>query len=149
MGDSQTGILRMEHMWTRSLSPLPKMNIIIASNRPFPNRTVQNNGQLSKILDTKPDYILFPFWSWKVPKEITDKYYCVGFHTGDTNGGSPIQNLIRQGVQDIHIRAFKMTDEIDGGENMDVIPVSLSGSLEEITIRMAEKIDAYIQTHFR
>ena len=125
------------------------MNIIIASNRPFPNRTVQNNGQLSKILDTKPDYILFPFWSWKVPKEITDKYYCVGFHTGNTNGGSPIQNLIRQGVEDTIIRVFKMNDKIDGGENLDVIQISLLGSLEEIVIRITEKIDGYIQTHFK
>ena len=124
------------------------MNIIIASNRPFPNRTVQNNGQLSKILDTKPDYILFPFWSWQVPKEITDKYYCVGFHTGDTNGGSPIQNLIKQGVEDTIIRVFKMNDKIDGGENLDVIQISLLGSLEEIVIRITEKIDGYIQTHF-
>ena len=125
------------------------MNIIIASNRPFPNRTVQNNGQLSKILDTKPDYILFPFWSWKVPKEITDKYYCVGFHTGDTNGGSPIQNLIRQGIEDTHTRVFHMNSEIDGGEIMDTIQISLLGSLEEIIIRITEKINGYIQTHFR
>jgi methionyl-tRNA formyltransferase len=126
------------------------MNIIIASNRPFPNRDVQNNEQLSNILDTvNPQYILFPFWSWKVPKEITDKYHCIGFHTGNTNGGSPIQNLIKQGVEDTIIRVFKMNDKIDGGDNLDVIQVSLLGNLEEIIIRMTDKIDGYIQTHYR
>ena len=126
------------------------MNIIIASNRPFPNRRVQNNEQLSNLLDIeKPQYILFPFWSWKVPKEITDKYHCIGFHTGDTNGGSPIQNLIRQGVEDTIIRVFKLNDEIDGGSVIDTIKMSLLGSLEEIVIRISDKIDGYIQKNYR
>jgi methionyl-tRNA formyltransferase len=125
------------------------MNIIIASNRPFPNTTVQNPEHLSRLLDTNPQYILFPFWSWKIPKEITDRYTCIGFHTGPTNGGSPIQNLIRQGVEDTVIRVFKMNDTIDNGKILDVIQVSLLGSLEEIIIRITNKIDGYIQTHYR
>jgi len=117
------------------------MNTIIASNRPFPNRCVQNNEQLFNILDTvNPQYILFPFWSWKVPKEITDKYDCIGFHTGDTNGGSPIQNLIRQGKEEATLRMFHMNDVIDGGRDICWTQVSLLGSLEEIMIRISDKI---------
>ena len=126
------------------------MNIIIASNRPFPNRDVTNPEELfSKLNTCLPNYILFPFWSWKVPKEITNAYNCIGFHTGDTNGGSPIQNLIRQGVRDTYVRVFKMSDIIDGGGLLDIIQVSLSGSLEEIIIGITDKIDGYIQTHYR
>jgi methionyl-tRNA formyltransferase len=126
------------------------MNIIIASNRPFPNRQVEDNSELGWEIECKlPDVIFFPFWSWKVPKEITDKYTCIGFHTGDTNGGSPIQNLIKQGVEDTIIKVFKMTDKIDGGEVIDKLPICLNGSLEEIIIRITEKIDDYIQTYYR
>jgi len=119
------------------------MNIIIASNRPFPNRTVKSPEELDLILNKinwVPEYILFPFWSWKVPKEITDKYDCIGFHTGDTNGGSPIQNLIRQGKEEATLRMFHMNDVIDGGRDICWTQVSLLGSLEEIMIRISDKI---------
>ena len=127
------------------------MNIIIASNRPFPNRTVKSPEELDLILNKinwVPEYILFPFWSWKVPKEITDKYDCIGFHTGHFAGGSPIQNLIRNGVNSTLLKAFKMNDEIDGGEAIWTTQVSLLGSLEEIMIRITEEIDGYIQENY-
>jgi methionyl-tRNA formyltransferase len=124
------------------------MNTIIASNRPFPNRQATNPEELEQIEKTGC-IILFPFWSWKVPKEITDRYTCIGFHVGNINGGSPIQNLIRQGTEDTVIRVFKMNDKIDGGDNLAVIQISLLGSLEEIIMRITHKIDDYIQTHYR
>lgn len=119
--------------------------IIIASNRPFPNRLVFNPSGLDFALTLqKPDYIFFPFWSWKVPKEITDAYTCIGFHTGSIAGGSPIQNLIRKGATTSYLRMFYMNDTIDGGETIDSEQISLLGSLEEITIRMTELMEGMI-----
>lgn len=122
------------------------MNIIIASNRPFPNRDITNPKEL--VLDSR-SCIFFPYWSWKVEKDILDNNLCIGFHTGEISGGSPIQNLIRRGVESTRIKMFKMNNTIDGGEIIDMAPISLLGSLEEIILRQTEvikeMIDGYIQ----
>lgn len=125
------------------------MNIIIASNRPFPNTDVTNPIELQEVvLDSTRSCIFFPYWSWKVDKDTLDNHLCIGFHTGDIRGGSPIQNLIRRGVENANIKMFKMNETIDGGEIIDVAPISLLGSLEEIIIRQTqvikEMIDGYI-----
>lgn len=124
------------------------MNIIIASNRPFPNRDISTPEELDKL---ESSVIFFPYWSWKVSKELLDKHICIGFHTGEIRGGSPIQNLIRRGVENTHIKMFKMNDTIDGGEIIDIAPISLIGSLEEIIIRqtsvMRGMIDDYIHSN--
>jgi methionyl-tRNA formyltransferase len=127
------------------------MNILIASNRPFPNRDVKNPEELSKALEVGNACIFFPYWSWKVSKEILDANLCIGFHTGEISGGSPIQNLIRQGVENSNIKMFKMNETIDGGEIIDIAPISLLGSLEEIVLRgtkiIKEMIDDYIHSN--
>ena len=127
------------------------MNIIIASNRPFPNKDVSNPKELEDVLaKSSRSCIFFPYWSWKVQKETLDNHLCIGFHTGDISGGSPIQNLIRRGVENVNIKMFKMNETIDGGEIIDIAPVSLLGSLEEIIIRQTEvikeMIDGYIHS---
>ena len=126
---------------------------IIASNRPFPNRDIVNPNELkSLLLEEKPEYIFFPYWSWKVPQNITNEYKCIGFHTGDIKGGSPIQNLIRCGVEKTHIRMFHLTDKIDDGQVICTADISLLGSLEEIILRQTDimkgMIDGFIQTNF-
>lgn len=114
---------------------------MIASNRPFPDRVASNPEELEEVLDTsKPKYIFFPFWSWKVPNEILDKYICIGFHTGEQSGGSPIQNLIRNGEEWTKIKMFYMTSEIDKGKVIDTRNIYLYGTLEEILIRMTKLI---------
>ena len=128
------------------------MNIIIASNRPFPNKDVSNPEDLQKLVGNDTSCcIFFPYWSWKVPHNILNKHICIGFHTGHISGGSPIQNLIKQGKENSSIKMFRMTDEIDKGEIIDVAPISLLGSLEEIVIRqtevMREMIDDYIHSN--
>jgi methionyl-tRNA formyltransferase len=125
---------------------------LIASNRPFPDREVETPEELASYLDShKPDYIFFPFWSWIVPPDIVDRYACIGFHTGCIRGGSPIQNLIRKGVENAHIRMFRMNNSLDGGGDIMTCPINLNGSLEEIIIRQTEQmekmIDVYMQTN--
>jgi methionyl-tRNA formyltransferase len=85
-------------------------------------------------------YIFFPFWSHKVPKEITDKYECVCFHMTDVpygRGGSPLQNLILRGHTETVISALRMTDEMDAGPVYMKRPLSLEGSAQEIYERAA------------
>lgn len=88
-------------------------------------------------------YVFFPFWSHKVPKEITDNYECVCFHMTDVpygRGGSPLQNLILRGHTDTVISALRMTEELDAGPVYMKRPLSLSGSAQEIYERAARVI---------
>lgn len=85
-------------------------------------------------------YVFFPFWSYKVPKEITDSYECVCFHMTDVpygRGGSPLQNLILRGHTETVISALRMTDEIDAGPVYMKRPLSLDGTAREIYERAA------------
>lgn len=85
-------------------------------------------------------YVFFPFWSHKVPKEITDKYECVCFHMTDVpygRGGSPLQNLILRGHTETVISALRMTQEMDAGPVYMKWPLSLEGSAQEIYERAA------------
>lgn len=89
---------------------------------------------------TDARYVFFPFWSHKVPKEITDKYECVCFHMTDVpygRGGSPLQNLILRGHTETVISALRMTDEMDAGPVYMKRPLSLEGSAQEIYERAA------------
>lgn len=92
------------------------------------------------LLATQPKVVYFPFWSWKVPKEILDKYVCVGFHTGGLTGGSPIQHSIKNGDKESYISVFRMTEDIDKGIVFTSRNIKLHGTLEEILIRMSKTI---------
>jgi len=86
-------------------------------------------------------YVFYLFWSDKVPKRLTDRGNCIGFHlcAGKyTAGGTPVQNAIAKGYTEGLIKAFIMDDGIDTGKVIGVSPVSLNGSAEEIYLRMAD-----------
>lgn len=81
---------------------------------------VQNDVNLNQaFLDSlNPRYIFFPHWSFKIPKEIYQKYECIIFHIGDLpfgRGGSPLQNLIIRGIKQTKISALRACDVLDGG----------------------------------
>lgn len=89
----------------------------------------------------KPKMLLFPNWSWKVPKEIVDNYTCICYHEGDLpigRGGSPIQNHIIRGIYDIQSTAYIMNDRIDAGPILAKEPLSLRGTLNEIFQRIED-----------
>ena len=91
----------------------------------------------------KPKIIFFPHWSWKIPKEIYEKYECVIFHGTNLpigRGKEPFQWLIEGGYENTYITVFKCTDEIDAGEVYTKIPLSLSGSAEEVYTRCSNLI---------
>jgi len=108
-------------------------NYIIASNRQFPNCVARNPEELEKLLKkVKPQYIFFPFWSWKVPKSILLRSKCIGFHTGDFRGGSPVQHLIRRKFKIVLLYMFEMTENIDKGKVIGEALIALQGNLQDI-----------------
>ncbi len=119
---------------------------LIVSNRVYYDtwRGVDDSNLLEAFLGiSNPDTVFFPFWSDIIPRVVLDKYRCIGFHTGHLPleaGGSPIQNLIRQGREMTELNAILLNDKIDGGKVLLKKNVSLHGSLEEILIRISKDI---------
>lgn len=127
-------------------------NYIIVSNRRYhPDWLYFYNPDILKnyinTISPNVEVIFFPFWSWKVPKEILDKYKCIGFHTGTLSGGSPIQNLIRMGERSVDLRMFYMSNKIDEGKEIDYKKIELHGTLEEILMRESKLIMEMINGH--
>jgi methionyl-tRNA formyltransferase len=87
-----------------------------------------------------PRYVFFPHWSWRVPREIIDRFECVCFHMTDVpfgRGGSPLQNLIARGHTTTTLSALRMAEELDAGPVYLKRPLSLDGRAEEIFERAA------------
>lgn len=95
------------------------------------------------VAQTEPRYIFFPHWSEIVPEWIWRDVECVCFHETPVpygRGGSPVQNMIKRGHTHTVITALRMTGELDAGPVYRQEPLSLSGLLEEIGIRIAKKV---------
>ena len=114
---------------------IKKKNILILQKKDY-----LNEKYLKKV---NPKIIFFPHWSYKVKENIIKKYRCICFHTAPLpygRGGSPIQNLIIRNFKKSPICAIKMTNKIDAGPIYMKKTISLSGNLNKIFERMAEKI---------
>ena len=95
-----------------------------------------------------PRYVFFLHWSWRVPPDITAHWECLCFHMTDLpfgRGGSPLQNLIRRGIDETVLTAFQMTEELDAGPIYSKVPMSLHGTAEEILVRATERAADMIQ----
>ncbi|MFZ7133087.1 MAG: formyltransferase family protein [Eubacteriales bacterium] len=104
------------------------------------NKEDFNVNVLSKF---NPDYILFPHWSWIIPKEIYETYECLVFHMTDLpfgRGGSPLQNLIIRGIENTKISAILVSKELDAGGIYLKNDLSLNGTADEIFIRASKII---------
>ncbi len=102
-----------------------------------------NNLELSVIKDLGLQTIFFPFWNLKIPSEILQESRCVVFHVAPLpsgKGGSPIQNLIRQGYKSAPLNALRAVEEIDAGPILMSDSVSLTGSAGQILRRVSLKI---------
>ncbi len=91
---------------------------------------------LSFVKSIEPKWIFFPHWSYRIPQEIYENYECIVFHMTDLpfgRGGSPLQNLILQGIKKTKISALKVCEVLDGGDIYLKKPLNISkGSAEEI-----------------
>ena len=134
-------------------------NYLIASSKPwtrveYKNRFKNSVGDWHYIdkkekLDKdylnilKPRYIFFPHWSWIVPEDILKKYECICFHMTDLpfgRGGSPLQNLIKNGQDKTKISALKMTSIVDSGPIYLKRDLDLSGTAQNIYERSTKII---------
>ena len=89
----------------------------------------------------KPMYVLFPHWSWIIPKEIYENFNCIVFHMTDLpfgRGGSPLQNLIERGFYETKVSAIKVVGGLDVGPVYLKRNLSLHGNAEEIYIRASD-----------
>jgi len=91
-------------------------------------------------VDTFPsdlDLILFIGWSWIIPKEITDKFLCLGIHPSDLplyRGGSPLQHQIINGIQNSKVSLMTLSSvKLDAGEIWAQEDLDLSGkNMDEV-----------------
>ena len=77
-------------------------------------------------------------WNEIIPPEALAVCPFVGFHMGWQRGGSPLQyEIIDDGdtAGQVPLRAFRLTDTIDGGPVLNSQWLSLGGSAEEIYMR--------------
>lgn len=114
---------------------LKKRNIFLITQR--------KNLNINYVKKINPNIIFFPHWSYKVNKNIFNKYKCICFHTAPLpygRGGSPIQNLIIKNFKRTPICAIKMTYDLDAGPIYIKKIISLNGSLNKIFERMSIKI---------
>tara|TARA_B100000965_G_C19484206_1_gene709991 strand:+ start:177 stop:839 length:663 start_codon:yes stop_codon:yes gene_type:complete len=92
-----------------------------------------------KLVDFKPDLILWYGWSWLVDNIFVDEYTSIMLHPSPLpkyRGGSPIQNQIINGEKNSAVTLFKMTRNLDDGDIYKQIPFSLKGSLDDIFNRI-------------
>lgn len=105
---------------------------------------IMDKDWLGEVHQYNPRYIFFPHWSWKIPKDIYDKFECVAFHMADLpygRGGSPLQNLILRKIYKTKISAFKVDDGIDTGPIYMKVPFWLGeGSAGELYRKASEII---------
>lgn len=90
---------------------------------------------LVKNIEKNPEIIICVGWSWRVPDEITTKFFVCGIHPSDLPmyaGGSPIQHQILDGVTQTKNTLFKFTSDLDNGPIIGKIELSLHGKVSEI-----------------
>jgi methionyl-tRNA formyltransferase len=96
---------------------------------------------VARLRRLNPRYIFFPHWSWIIPSEIYKNFECVIFHETDVpfgRGGSPIQNLIVQGIYRTKISTLRATKNFDAGPVYLKRPFNIKeGSAQEIFERAA------------
>lgn len=105
-----------------------------------PDKLINGIKDALYYMNINPKYIFFIHWSEKVPKDITDTYECIAFHPSSLphgRGGSPIQNLIKDGYKNTELTAFRMTDNVDAGPIYIREALSLDGTAEEIYLNMS------------
>jgi len=84
-------------------------------------------------------WVFFLHWSWKIPKEIFNKFDCVSFHPSPLpkyRGGSPIHNQLKDGITETKFTAFKTVEKMDAGDIYLQKDLSLEGNMDDIYKRM-------------
>jgi len=137
-----------------SISPLQQRPLLLLSTRPWNNaladrlsrrldRPVESIADPAKLTSEAvaaidPQWIFVPHWSHLIPESIWRSWPTVIFHMTDLpygRGGSPMQNLIKQGHSSTMLTALRCGAGLDTGDIFIKKPLSLLGSAEEIFLR--------------
>lgn len=103
--------------------------------------------QYEMLNEINPDYIFVVHWNYLISNEIWKNWKTFIFHMTDLpfgRGGSPLQNLIKNGFTETVITALDCLEEVDAGDIYLKEKLSLYGSAEEIFIRANEIIKKMI-----
>jgi methionyl-tRNA formyltransferase len=104
---------------------------------------VETPAELDECLSriSKPRYIFFLHWNWRVPDCVWQHNECVCFHMTDVpfgRGGSPLQNLIVAGHKTTKISALRMVAELDAGPVYCKYDLTLEGRAIDIYLRASD-----------
>ncbi len=133
-----------EKSWNKELvsylqSTMPQYAFYLISQKE--DFTVERIGSIS------PVKIFIPHWSYIIPSAIFERYECIVFHMTDLpygRGGSPLQNLIVRGLTATKLSALRVEVGLDTGPVYLKMDLSLSGTAEEIFVRVNELVGKMI-----
>ena len=133
-----------EKSWNRELvsylqSTMPQYAFYLISQKE--DFTVERIGSIS------PVKIFIPHWSYIIPSAIFERYECIVFHMTDLpygRGGSPLQNLIVRGLTATKLSALRVEVGLDTGPVYLKMDLSLSGTAEEIFVRVNKLVGKMI-----
>ena len=125
-----------EKSWNKELvsylqSTMPQYAFYLISQKE--DFTVERIGSIS------PVKIFIPHWSYIIPSAIFERYECIVFHMTDLpygRGGSPLQKLIVRGLTATKLSALHVEVGLDTGPVYLKMDLSLSGTAEEIFVRV-------------
>lgn len=133
-----------EKSWNKELvsylqSTMPQYAFYLISQKE--DFTVERIGSIS------PVKIFIPHWSYIIPFIIFERYECIVFHMTDLpygRGGSPLQNLIVRGLTATKLSALRVEVGLDTGPVYLKMDLSLSGTAEEIFVRVNKLVGKMI-----
>ena len=133
-----------EKSWNKELvsylqSTMPQYAFYLISQKE--DFTVERIGSIS------PVKIFIPHWSYIIPSAIFERYECIVFHMTDLpygRGGSPLQNLIVRGLTATKLSALRAEVGLDTGPVYLKMDLSLSGTAEEIFVRVNKLVGKMI-----
>ena len=133
-----------EKSWNKELvsylqSTMPQYAFYLISQKE--DFTVERIGSIS------PVKIFIPHWAYIIPSAIFERYECIVFHMTDLpygRGGSPLQNLIVRGLTATKLSALRVEVGLDTGPVYLKMDLSLSGTAEEIFVRVNKLVGKMI-----
>lgn len=118
-----------------------KINEVYKDEHNFLIWKTKNEFDADKLKKFKPDLILWYGWSWIVEGALVNDYESIMLHPTPLpkyRGGSPIQNQIINGETMGAVSLFRMTEGLDKGDIYQQLPLSLTGTLNEIFRRISD-----------
>jgi methionyl-tRNA formyltransferase len=118
-----------------------KINEVYKDQHNFLIWKTKNEFDAGALKIFQPDMILWYGWSWIVEDTFVNDYESIMLHPTPLpkyRGGSPIQNQIINGETLGAVSLFRMTKGLDKGDIYQQLPLSLTGTLDEIFLRISD-----------